>query len=78
MSKIYRTTVQEDAEGNASIEFPPELLKQLDWNEGDELVWDDRPLRATSSYEGDELEWDETELWEDDGEFKGAVIYKKK
>jgi len=60
MSKIYRTTVQEDAEGNAFIEFPPELLKQLDWNEGDEL------------------EWDETELWEDDGEFKGAVIYKKK
>ena len=60
MSKTYRATVQEDEEGNAFIEFPPELLKQLDWNEGDEL------------------EWDETELWEDDGEFKGAVIYKKK
>ena len=60
MNKIYSTTVQEDAEGNAFIEIPPELLKQLDWNEGDEL------------------EWDETELWEDDGEFKGAVIYKKK
>ena len=59
MTKIYSATVQEDAEGNAFIEFPPELLKQLDWNEGDEL------------------EWDETELWEDDGEFKGAVIYKK-
>ena len=59
MSKIYRTTVQEDDEGNAFIELPPELLKQLDWNEGDDLVWD------------------ETELCDDDGEFKGAVLYKK-
>jgi len=59
MSKIYRTTVQEDAEGNAFIELPSELLKQLDWNEGDDLVWD------------------ETELCDDDGEFKGAVLYKK-
>ena len=59
MSKIYRTTVQEDEEGNAFIELPPELLKQLDWNEGDEL------------------EWDETELCDNDAEFKGAVIYKK-
>ena len=59
MSKTYRATVQEDAEGNAFIEFPPELLKQLDWNEGDDLVWD------------------ETELCDDDGEFKGAVLYKK-
>ena len=59
MSKIYRATVQEDEEGNAFIELPPELLKQLDWNEGDDLVWD------------------ETELCDDDGEFKGAVLYKK-
>ena len=59
MSKIYRTTVQEDDEGNAFIELPSELLKQLNWNEGDDLVWD------------------ETELCDDDGEFKGAVLYKK-
>ena len=59
MSKIYSATVQEDAEGNAFIELPPELLKQLDWNEGDDLVWD------------------ETELCDDDGEFKGIVLYKK-
>ena len=59
MNKTYRATVQEDAEGNAFIELPPELLNSLGW------------------IEGDELEWDETELWEDDGEFKGAVIYKK-
>ena len=59
MSNTYRVTVQEDEEGYAFIELPPELLTQLGW------------------IEGDELEWDETELWEDDGEFKGAVIYKK-
>ena len=59
MSKIYSTTVQEDAEGNAFIELPPELLSKLDWIEGDELVWD------------------ETEVC-DDGEFKGAVLYKNK
>ena len=58
MSKTYRATVQEDAEGNAFIELPPELLKQLDWNEGDDLVWDEIGVG-------------------DDGEFKGAVIYKK-
>jgi len=58
MNKIYSTTVQEDAEGNAFIEIPTEVLTQLDWNEGDDLVWD------------------ETEVCDDDGEFKGAVIFK--
>ena len=51
--------MQEDAEGNAFIELSPELLNQLDWNKGDDLVWD------------------ETEICDVDGEFKGAVIYKK-
>jgi len=41
MSKTYTATVQEDAEGNAFIELSPELLSQLDWIEGDELVWDE-------------------------------------
>ena len=59
MSKIYSTTVQEDAEGNAFIEIPAEILTHLGWNEGDDLVW-----------EG-------TEVCEDTGEFKGAVIFKK-
>jgi len=58
MNKTYRATVQEDAEGNAFIEIPTEVLTQLDWNEGDDLVWD------------------ETEVCDDDGEFKGAVIFK--
>ncbi|MAF43273.1 MAG: hypothetical protein CMI54_03760 [Parcubacteria group bacterium] len=59
MNKTYTATVQEDAEGNAFIELSPELLNQLDWNKGDDLVWD------------------ETEICDVDGEFKGAVIYKK-
>jgi len=58
MNKIYSTTVQEDAEGNAFIEIPAEVLTHLGWNEGDDLVWD------------------ETEVCDDDGEFKGAVIFK--
>ena len=59
MSKTYKVTVQEDEEGNAFIELPPELLNSLGWKEDDELVWD------------------ETELCDDDGEFKGIVLYKK-
>ena len=63
VNKTYRATVQEDAEGNAFVELPAELLIQLGWNEG----W----------REGDELVWDEMEV-DDDGKFKRAVIYKNK
>ena len=44
MSKTYKVTVQEDAEGNAFIELPPELLNSLGWIEGDELVWEETEL----------------------------------
>jgi|TARA_R110002110_G_scaffold338892_2_gene549319 hypothetical protein len=60
MNKTYRSTVQEDAEGNAFIEIPEEILIHLGWKEGDELVWE------------------VTEVCDDDGESKGAVIYKNK
>ena len=40
MTKIYSATVQEDAEGNAFIEIPAEVLMHLGWNEGDDLVWE--------------------------------------
>jgi len=60
MNKTYRSTVQEDAEGNAFIEIPEEILTHLGWKEGDELVWE------------------VTEVCDDDGESKGAVIYKNK
>ena len=63
VNKTYTATVQEDAEGNAFVELPAELLIQLGWNEG----W----------REGDELVGDEMEV-DDDGKFKRAVIYKNK
>ena len=34
-------------------------------------------LNSLGWIEGDELEWEGTEVYDDDGEFKGAVIYKK-
>lgn len=37
--KIYRVTVQEDAEGEAYIELPPDLLRSCGWDEHTRLVW---------------------------------------
>ena len=34
-------------------------------------------LNSLGWKEDDELVWDETELCDDDGEFKGIVLYKK-
>ena len=44
MNKIYRTTVQEDKEGNEFIELKTELLNQLGWKEGDEIEWEAMPV----------------------------------
>lgn len=33
----YFTSVVEDANGDGILTFPPELLKQEDWREGDEI-----------------------------------------
>jgi bifunctional DNA-binding transcriptional regulator/antitoxin component of YhaV-PrlF toxin-antitoxin module len=35
----YVTEVHEDVYGNAYIVFPDEMIKELDWTEGDTLVW---------------------------------------
>ncbi len=40
MSK-YTLDVQENAEGELFIEFPPELMAETGWKEGDDLVWTD-------------------------------------
>ena len=35
--------VQEDPEtGDCILEFPPEMLEQAGWQEGDTLIWTDR------------------------------------
>lgn len=33
--------IQEDQEGNQFIEFPPQMLEQLGWKEGDTITWTD-------------------------------------
>ena len=37
MSKRYTLDVQENAEGELFIEFPPELMAETGWKEGDEV-----------------------------------------
>ena len=44
MSKIYRTIVQEDKEGEIFIELKTELLDKLGWKEGDEIEWEAMPV----------------------------------
>lgn len=39
----YTLEVQEDPEtGDAVIQFPPELLEQTGWQEGDVINWQDQ------------------------------------
>ena len=39
----WTLTVEEDpATGDAILQFPPEMLEQVGWKEGDTLEWTDR------------------------------------
>jgi hypothetical protein len=39
----WTLTVEEDSDtGDAIIQFPPALLEQAGWKEGDTLIWKDR------------------------------------
>ena len=39
----WTVTVEEDPEtGDAILPFPPELLEQTGWKEGDVLIWKDQ------------------------------------
>jgi len=41
-SKIWSVTVEEDPEtGDGILTFPPDLLEEADWKEGDTLEWID-------------------------------------
>lgn len=33
----YKLSIKEDVNGELFLEIPPQLLKNLNWNEGDEL-----------------------------------------
>ena len=37
MSQVVE--VQQDEEGNQFIEFPPQMLEQVGWKEGDTISW---------------------------------------
>lgn len=40
--KSWTVNVEEDPEsGDAILTFPPELLEQAGWKEGDDIVWTD-------------------------------------
>jgi glycine betaine/choline ABC-type transport system substrate-binding protein len=42
-SNSWTLTVEEDpATGDAILQFPPDLLEQAGWKEGDTLEWTDR------------------------------------
>ena len=42
-SNSWTLTVEEDLEtGDAILQFPPDLLEQAGWKEGDTLEWKDR------------------------------------
>jgi len=42
-SNSWTLTVEEDLEtGDAILQFPPDLLEQAGWKEGDTLEWTDR------------------------------------
>jgi hypothetical protein len=41
--KTWTLTVEEDPEtGDAMLSFPPELLSEAGWKEGDTLIWKDQ------------------------------------
>jgi bifunctional DNA-binding transcriptional regulator/antitoxin component of YhaV-PrlF toxin-antitoxin module len=41
MDKKYTLQVQEDSEGQLYFEFPEEVMQELGWSEGDELLWEE-------------------------------------
>jgi hypothetical protein len=42
MTNRWTIEIQEDPEtGDAILEFPPELMEQAGWKEGDNLTWKD-------------------------------------
>jgi hypothetical protein len=56
--------VQEDENGDAVIEFPPDLLARAGWQEGDTLQWRDLG-DGTWSLAKKDTETDEDDGWDD-------------
>ena len=53
-TKTYTVQLLEDEDGELILPFPDELLKELDWKPGDQLMWTDNG-DGTYSITKDEL-----------------------
>jgi hypothetical protein len=67
MKNKWTLEVQEDPEtGDAILEFPPELMEQAGWKEGDNLTWKDLGNGSWSlTKEQPDVTIEEEEAWRD-------------
>jgi bifunctional DNA-binding transcriptional regulator/antitoxin component of YhaV-PrlF toxin-antitoxin module len=55
--KIHTIEVQETPEGEAFIEFPDEVLKEVGWKEGDTIKWTDNNDGSFTLKKAEKTEW---------------------
>ena len=67
MKNKWTLEVQEDPEtGDAILEFPPELMEQAGWKEGDVLTWKDLGNGSWSlTKQENDVTIEEEEAWRD-------------
>ena len=67
MTNKWTLEVQEDPDtGDAILEFPPELMEQAGWREGDNLTWKDLGNGSWSlTKQQPDVTIEEEEAWRD-------------
>jgi hypothetical protein len=67
MTNSWTLEIQEDPEtGDAILEFPPELMEQAGWREGDNLTWKDLGNGSWSlTKQVNDVTIEEEEAWRD-------------
>ena len=67
MTNRWTLAIQEDPEtGDAILEFPPELMEQAGWREGDNLTWKDLGNGSWSlTKQVSDVTIEEEEAWRD-------------
>ena len=67
MTNKWTLEIQEDPEtGDAILEFPPELMEQAGWQEGDNLTWKDLGNGSWSlTKQENDVTIEEEEAWRD-------------
>jgi len=43
MSDTYTVSLEEDKNGDLILPLSPDILKQMGWDEGDTLLWEELP-----------------------------------